>query len=67
LPAPQFFRGKIGAAVCWQRDTYERPKKRREFTRVEADQPQCALKIGEALLTGTIRAKSQSTPFSDWM
>jgi hypothetical protein len=35
--------------------------------RVEADQSQCAFKIGEALFSGRIRAKSKSAPFGDWM
>ena len=37
------------------------------FGWVEADQPQRAFEVGEALLGRRIRAKSQPAPFGDWM
>jgi hypothetical protein len=37
------------------------------FNRVEADRPQRALKLGEALVGRRINAKSQPAPFGDGM
>ena len=49
LPAPQFLRREFRRAVLRQRDVEQRREQGRIFARVETDQPQCVLEIGEFL------------------
>ena len=58
LSSPQLLGLQSGVAVLRQWDVDERSEQRRVFRSVEANQPQRALKIGEALLSRRIRAKS---------
>ena len=50
LTSPKLLRRKGGLAARRKRNVYERREQWRVFDRVEADQSQCAFKIGEAML-----------------
>ena len=66
LPAPQFLRREFRRAVLGQRNVDQRREQGRVFGRVEADQPQSVLEIGESLLGGRVgAAKPQPAPFGD--
>jgi hypothetical protein len=67
LTSPELFRRKGDLAARRQGDVDERRKQRRVFSRVEVDQPQSALKVGEALFGRSTRAKSEPPPFDNWM
>ena len=63
LPSPQLFRREIRNAIGRQRDVNERCKQRGMFERIEADEPQGAFKVAQALFGGHIPAKSLPAPF----
>ena len=66
LPAPQFLRREFRRAVLRQRDVDQRREQGRIFGRVEADQPQSVLEIGETLLVGRVgAAEAQPAPFGE--
>ena len=66
LPASQFLRRKYRRAVLGQGDVEQRREQRRIFGRVEADQPQSALQIGEPPLGRDFGAAvPQAAPFGE--
>ena len=65
LPSPQLLGRKLRDAVRRQRDVYERRDERRVFRRVEPDQLQSVLKIGEAPFAVCVRAEPLTAPFGD--
>src|SRR5208337_2598465 len=56
LPAPQFLRRESRGAVLRQRNVDQRRDQGRVFGRVESNQLQGVLEIGEALFGGQVRA-----------
>ena len=65
LPSPQRLARKLRDAVRRQLDVHERRDERRIFRRVEPDQLQSVLKIGEAPFGPSVRAEPLSAPFGD--
>ena len=66
LPASQFLRREFRRAVLRQRDVEQRREQGRIFGRVETDQPQSVLEIGELLLFGRVgTAVAQPSPFGE--
>ena len=65
LPSPQLLGCKLRGAVRRQRDVYERRDERRVFRRVEPDQLQSVVKIGEAPFAVCFRAEPLTAPFGD--
>ena len=66
LPAPQFLGRELRPAVLPQRNVDQRREQGRVFGRVEADQPQSVLEVGETPLVGRVgAAKAQSAPFGE--
>ena len=54
----------FAARPCRQRDVDQRGEQGRIFGGVEADQPQRALEVGEALLRGSLRRRTAARPHS---
>jgi hypothetical protein len=67
LPAPQLLGRKGGHALRRQWNVHKRRNKGRVLPRVEANQPQRVLEICEALIGGSINAKSQAAPLGNRM
>ena len=67
LTSPKLLRRKGGLAARRKRNVYKRREQWRVFDRVEADQSQCAFKIGEAISSRSVCAKSKSAPFGNRM
>ena len=66
LPASQFLRREFRRAVLRQRDVEQRREQGRIFGRVETDQPQSVLEIGEFLPVGRVGAAvAQPSPFGE--
>ena len=66
LPAPQLVRREFRPAVLPQRNVDQRRDQRRILGRVEADQRQGVLEVGETPLVGRVGpAKAQSAPFGE--
>ena len=66
LPAPQFLRRELRPTVLRQRNVDQRREQRRIFGRVEADQRQSVLEVGEThLVTRVGAAKAESAPFGE--
>ena len=66
LPAPQFLGREFRPAVLRQRNVDQRREQGRVFGRVEADQPQSVLEVGETPLVGRVgAAKAQPAPFGE--
>ena len=68
LPTAQFLGRQLRTAVLPQGNVDQRREQGRVFGRVEADQPQSVLEVGETPLVGRVgAAKTQSAPFGDRM
>src|ERR1700722_11870949 len=67
LPPPELFWRESGRVARRQNDVHERCKQRRMLDRIEADQPQRAFEVGEALFGRSIRTETEPPPFGDWM
>ena len=65
LPASQLLRREARCTVLGQRDVYQRREQWCIFTRVQADEPQSVLEIGQAAFGRLARSESLAAPFSD--
>ena len=68
MPTAQFLGRQLRTAVLRQGNVDQRREQGRVFGRVEADQPQSVLEVGEPPLVGRVgAAETQSAPFGDRM